>query len=455
MTVPSVDSFHDISAFSSSPEELSDAEKRWVSFQPYLLSKGYQLRPRYRPGWVPSWKSTGAYPYDCEDSSNALPLRVLDAIRLEDGYQVIIKMLVPSDNDREGEQELEILQVLSTATYQFDPTNHTVPFFDSFPIPGIQGGVFCIMPLLSRYRVPRFYDLSEIHEFLDQIFEGLEFLHKHNIAHCDIASPNIMMNGHLLYDEPFHPYNQHLSLDTRRSIYPSYLRSQRPIRYYYIDFGYAKWFRDPQTPRLVTGSRAREPAPEQFEGKPYDPFKADIYQLGAIIRRDLVTEYSALHFLLPLARGMTETDPTKRPTLAQAHRTINAHFAQMLGVRKRWPMVPPEASLKDTLSYNFAGVMTEMLILLRRAIGPHKYGFNVQDLKEFLCVDDRIYEDSKPVLPICADYGFFKFQNNAEEVCLREAYKKVLDVSDSKTHLHCTKHAFTESCLDTATNLWI
>ncbi|KAG9087558.1 hypothetical protein FRC06_002478 [Ceratobasidium sp. 370] len=289
MSVPPADSFHEINPFSGSPEDLSDAEKRWVSFQPYLLSKGYQLRPRYRPGWVPSWKSTGEYPYDCEDSSNALPLRVLDAVRLEDKRDVIIKMLVPADNDREGEEELEILQILSTAAYQSDPTNHTVPCLDSFPMPGVEGGIFCVMPLLSRYKTPRFYDLSEMHEFLVQIFEGLEFLHKHDIVHCDIASPNIMMNGQVLYDEPFHPYNQRLTLDTKRPIYPKYLRSQRPIRYYYIDFGYAKWFRNPQTPRTLTGSHAREPTPEQVGGEPYDPFKADIYQLGAIIRRDLIT----------------------------------------------------------------------------------------------------------------------------------------------------------------------
>jgi len=211
-------SFHDISVLSRSPEELSDAEKRWVSFQPYLSSKGYQLRPRYRPGWIPSWKLTGAHPYDCEDSSNALPVRVLDATRIEDQRPVVIKMLAPSDEDHEGVEELQILQRFSTATYQSDPANHTVPCIDSFPMPGVEGGIFYVMPLLSRYKDPPFYDLSEIHDFLLQLFEGLEFLHKKDVAHCDIASPNIMMNGQSLYDEPFHPFNQHLALDGKSHI---------------------------------------------------------------------------------------------------------------------------------------------------------------------------------------------------------------------------------------------
>jgi serine/threonine protein kinase len=104
----------------------------------------------------------------------------------------------------------------------------------------------------------------------------------------DISPPNIMMDSHPLYDEPFHPFYQHRSLDGKRHIRPKYLRSQRPVRYYYIDFGYAKWFRDPGDPRILTGTRARERTPEQITGKPYDPFKGDMFQLGAVIRRDLI-----------------------------------------------------------------------------------------------------------------------------------------------------------------------
>jgi hypothetical protein len=57
---------------SSGPDKRTPAENRWVSYQPYLLSKGYNLRPRYRPDWVPSWKGTGRSPYDCEDRGDTL-----------------------------------------------------------------------------------------------------------------------------------------------------------------------------------------------------------------------------------------------------------------------------------------------------------------------------------------------------------------------------------------------
>lgn len=72
-------------AFSKSPWISRDSylgilpkhEAFWVDIQPMLFQRGYQLRPRYRPGWIPSWlKSTKTITeiYDYED---AFSLRVL------------------------------------------------------------------------------------------------------------------------------------------------------------------------------------------------------------------------------------------------------------------------------------------------------------------------------------------------------------------------------------------
>ncbi|KAG9124818.1 hypothetical protein FRC07_010118 [Ceratobasidium sp. 392] len=104
------------------------------------------------------------------------------------------------------------------------------------------------------------------------------------------------MNKRPLYDQLFHPFYQDLSLDAKCLILPKYIRSQKPARYYYIDFGYAKWFQDPAARRTLTGASAREPAPEQKSGRTYDPFEGDIYQLGAILRRDLIP-VSSFHLL--------------------------------------------------------------------------------------------------------------------------------------------------------------
>ncbi|CAE6349633.1 hypothetical protein BN14_06352 [Rhizoctonia solani AG-1 IB] len=173
--------FDDVSIHSRS-DKRSEAEERWVSFQPYLLSKGYRLRPRYQPDWVPSWKGTSVKPLHCEDSLDCMPLRVLDATRVQDEQQVKLKMIVPSSQG-EGEHEHALLKHFSEFPLRDDPLNHVVPCLDSFPIPSIDTGRFVVMPLLSPYKLMQFNSLAEVHDLLMQLFDGLLFLHKNNVAH--------------------------------------------------------------------------------------------------------------------------------------------------------------------------------------------------------------------------------------------------------------------------------
>lgn len=48
--------------------QLQEREKVWRDKQPFLASQGYSLRPRYHPGWRPSWElHHDAEPSDFED----------------------------------------------------------------------------------------------------------------------------------------------------------------------------------------------------------------------------------------------------------------------------------------------------------------------------------------------------------------------------------------------------
>lgn len=48
--------------------ELNDDEIWWRDHQVWLQERGYMLRPRYRPDWVPSWhKDKGKFFNVCED----------------------------------------------------------------------------------------------------------------------------------------------------------------------------------------------------------------------------------------------------------------------------------------------------------------------------------------------------------------------------------------------------
>ena len=49
--------------------ELMNFEVQWRDRQPMLEQRGYMLRPRYRPGWIPSWhKDPSLIPRRCEDA---------------------------------------------------------------------------------------------------------------------------------------------------------------------------------------------------------------------------------------------------------------------------------------------------------------------------------------------------------------------------------------------------
>ncbi|CAE6485225.1 unnamed protein product [Rhizoctonia solani] len=330
----------------SSYDTRSEAEEKWVSFQPYLFSKGYGLRARYQPNWTPSWLNTGLNPLHCEDSVDSIPIRVLDAIRIRDEQQVMIKIVIPTGKG-EGTDEYAALQHFSTPALRDDPSNHVVPLVDSFPIPGVPSGIFIVTPLLGAYDRPLFHNLAEVHDFLKQLFDGVCFMHTNNVAHCDIASANVLMDSRPLYNEPFHPFHQNQSIDVQRLIYPKYKRSQKGTRYYFIDLGYAKFFRDSSSPRVATGTTAREIAPEQSTYRLYDPFAVDVYQLGVMIRKDLIDNFDQLEFLLPLVDTMAQEDPNKRPKMSSVRVEMNAAFSRLSSWRYRWPLITEKDDFFD------------------------------------------------------------------------------------------------------------
>jgi hypothetical protein len=125
-------------------------------------------------------------------------------------------MLEPSHEDHEGEEELQIIEHFSTPPYQDDPTNHVVPCLDSFPMPGVEGGAFFVMPLLSEYKEPPFYDLSEIHDFLTQIFEAspycsnLVFYPQHRPRGSHFCTNTMWHIGiHIFHAQPLNQLNDY------------------------------------------------------------------------------------------------------------------------------------------------------------------------------------------------------------------------------------------------------
>ncbi|CAE6492037.1 unnamed protein product [Rhizoctonia solani] len=324
---------------------LNNTEQEWVAHEPYLKAKGYTLRPRYRPNWIPSWKLNGKYPADCEDSWELPAVKTLDAVRCRDNKHVSLKKSIPSD-DEEAQNELEILQYLSQDGIRDDPRNHALQLLDSFPIPGSTNGLFLVTPFLSDWDAVPFCRFSELMDFIQQILEGLQFLHSNHIAHRDAQIANIMMDASLLYSEPFHPCDPHSSLDGARRLKIK-RRSEASVRYYFIDFGLSSRFPSLADRRLVTGVKGREQrAPELLPTipPPYDPFKLDIFTIGMVFKENIFQKYYGFHGLRPWIDRMTAVDPNARPSADEALRLYTQWAENQGGLAQQsdvWSFAPP------------------------------------------------------------------------------------------------------------------
>ncbi|EUC62202.1 60S ribosomal protein L7 [Rhizoctonia solani AG-3 Rhs1AP] len=327
--------------------QLTPAEQAWSSNQYYLESNGFILRPRLRQGWTPSWQEAGDDPSNYEDSIRITELGIADAIRASDGAQVVLKAVrsVPATTETTlgRPDELGILRRLHAPPYTGHVCNHAVPLLGSMPMPCTTEGSIAVLPLLRVHDDPPFVSVGEAVEFMKQVLRGLAFMHAQNVAHRDIKPSNIMMAGEVLYDEPFHPVAQSLSLDAKSILRPharheldSHRRhdGESAVRYYYINFSRASYLPPEATTdgksksRLLRCSRGQLGRfPEAMLTTGHDPFKADVYCLGKYVIDGLITRHLALAPFTSVARYMTRRDPRTRPTAAE----VFAHFETIRG----------------------------------------------------------------------------------------------------------------------------
>jgi hypothetical protein len=75
------------------PSNLRQIEVFWSKHYKWLEDSGYLLRPRYSPGWVPSWQGTSKDPPACEDWIKP-QVCVCTQIAIVDAYRISCSMLV-------------------------------------------------------------------------------------------------------------------------------------------------------------------------------------------------------------------------------------------------------------------------------------------------------------------------------------------------------------------------
>ena len=89
----------------------------------------------------------------------------MDATRLRDGKQVMLKKVYPE----EGPHELIITQLFSSREFARDPRNHCVPLLDI--LEAQNGQKLMVLPFLRPFNNPRFQTFGEFVAFFAQICE--------------------------------------------------------------------------------------------------------------------------------------------------------------------------------------------------------------------------------------------------------------------------------------------
>ncbi|TFY71471.1 hypothetical protein EVG20_g1546 [Dentipellis fragilis] len=368
-------------------------ETWWRDHHDTLFKLGYALRSRYHPNWTPPWRGTGRSYKGYEEGQSAHRTIVMDAIRRSDGSFVTLKRMNIAHGKSDIE-EIEINKYLSSTALAADPRNHTAQAIETFQLPDEQDVYILVMPSLRPLDDPLFTTFGEAVAFFTQLFEGLQFMHEHRIAHRDCCHDNVMMDATPMYPEPWHP----IKLDMRRDWKGKarhYTRTERPVKYYYIDFGLAQHYKpehiQPWPPFTLPVHGGDKTAPENQEDKydkPCNPFATDIYYLGNLIRESFMQvcfpslalnvhnqirsqKYYGFGFMRKLVADMVQDEPSKRPEITE----IVTRFAKIRESLHTWKLrsrtIPRKEWKIDTLwRYPLHIARTVRFVVTRKPVIP-------------------------------------------------------------------------------------
>ncbi|KAH9834121.1 uncharacterized protein C8Q71DRAFT_161717 [Rhodofomes roseus] len=263
---------------------LHSHERAWRNRQPFLESHGYMLRPRLRPGWTPSWRTSGEHPLDAEDTNYIHPFpHLTDATRISDGRPYLI---------------------WSCHSSVGSIVHHSILWTMS---------------------------LTSVNNCLKALFSCMS-----TELHTDCSYTNLMMDATPLFPDGFHPLRNTFKPDGKTVAWPN-SRSHFPVKYYFIDFGISVQIPPDVQPKLAVGGDGRDQAPPELsDDVPYDPFKLDVFILGNVFRKNFYDKLSNVGFLRPVWQSMTQPDPLERPSPAEALQQWQQMRRAVPYTRRRW-----------------------------------------------------------------------------------------------------------------------
>ncbi|KAJ7153518.1 hypothetical protein C8R43DRAFT_1002318 [Mycena crocata] len=300
-------------------EVYSRREYFWRDYQPWLKEHGYLLRPRYQPGWEPSWVKYSKPYWLAEDSFRNKAERVMDATRISDGSHVMLKMSDLNDYPN----EVPIAELFSSQALAKDTRNHCVKVYETLRIPELSDIAILVMPLLYEMQSPRFETIGEAVECFRQMFEGVRFIHEHNIAHRDCKYDSFMVESTPLFRYLPHPLEPEQRRDFSGPPRITKTRTQISVKYFIIDFNLSVRYTDAGPHLELSGWGGDKTVPEFQTQERSDPFAVDVYCLGNAIRQYFTEGWEVdpgkkgFGFMMALLEDMCRDDPKARPNMTE------------------------------------------------------------------------------------------------------------------------------------------
>ncbi|KIJ57761.1 hypothetical protein HYDPIDRAFT_120370, partial [Hydnomerulius pinastri MD-312] len=144
---------------------LFTGEVFWRDRYTFFLSRGYKLRPRYHPDWVPSWEGKDNVILSfCEDRIAQLKSNLLDATHVDSGKPVFIKKI----ESNYYPDEVKIAMYLSSIK---DARNHCVKVLELFRDERDASVDYIVMPVYRPFNQPDFTTIGEVIAFVTQTLE--------------------------------------------------------------------------------------------------------------------------------------------------------------------------------------------------------------------------------------------------------------------------------------------
>ncbi|KAF9073655.1 kinase-like domain-containing protein [Rhodocollybia butyracea] len=297
----------------------------------WLKERGYLLRPRYRSGWKPSWRIGKDFYLNYEDGLAGHGI-VMDAIRISDSLMVAMKRVSLSSVRQAGEEKVATL--FSNDQHSTNPLNHYIRVLEVLSVPDNINEKIIVMIFMRGVMDPSFNTIGEVLQFFKEMIEGLQYMHRNNVAHRDCSINNMAMDAKSMYTRIYHPIEQKKRFDwSGGALHHS--RTRCPPKYYLFDFGFSRLYDSSQPPPLEPAIKSGGYfTPEAEEDALCDPFAADVYLLGNMMCFFGCPGIHGLKFLAELVDDMMADDPAKRPTMDE----VASRFSVIVQKQPWWKL---------------------------------------------------------------------------------------------------------------------